>query len=217
MPELVAFAGGLLSFFSPCTWPLYPAYVGQVATCGRGTLTGAALFTTGFTLVFLGLGASASAVGHWLAAYHLPLRQVGGLLIIAMGLALAGILPGRLLGQPHHLRARPAGGAWAPLALGMAFAFGWTPCIGPVLASILLLAGRSASLVKGALLLLAYSAGFALPFLAFAALIGQGVSPRIGRALPAVARAGGWLLAGLGVLVVSGALSTVGTYLYGRF
>jgi cytochrome c-type biogenesis protein len=217
---LIALAGGLLSFFSPCVWPLYPAYLAQVATAAEGSApAGAALFSLGFTVVFVALGASASAVGHWLAAYQLPLQKVGGLLIVLLGLALAGVLPESWLGGPRAVgwRARSAG-PWAPVVLGMAFAFGWTPCVGPVLASILVLAGDTRRLGAGVGLLFAYSAGFALPFLALAAVAGGGrrALPGLARWLPALHRVGGLLLAALGVLVFTGSLASIATYLYGR-
>lgn len=217
---LIAFAGGLLSFFSPCVWPLYPAYIGQVATADEGrALRGALLFTAGFAAVFVALGASASALGQWLAAYHLPLQKVSGTLIFAFGLALAGVLPEAWLGGPVGVRHRPQGsGPWGPLLLGAAFAFGWTPCVGPVLASILLLAGSTAHVGVGAGLLLTYTLGFAVPFLGFAALVARGrrVLPGLAPALPLLRRLGGLLLAALGVLVFTGGLTALSTYLYAR-
>lgn len=220
MLVLVSFGAGLLSFFSPCVWPLYPAYVGQVAAAEEGrALRGALLFSIGFAVVFIALGASASAVGEWLAAYHLPLEKVGGVLILALGLALAGLLPERWLGNPRPLarRGQPVG-PWATACLGAAFAFGWTPCVGPVLASILLLAGSAAHVLVGTALLSAYTLGFAVPFLGFAVVVSRGrrVLPGLGRALPLLRRAGGLLLAALGVLVFTGALSALSTYLYSR-
>ncbi len=217
---LVAFAGGLLSFFSPCVWPLYPAYVAQLAAAEqRRAMAGAAAFTLGFTAVFVALGLSASALGHWLAAYQVPLQKVSGVLILILGLALAGILPERWLGGPRVIDYRPRqSGPWTAIFLGMAFAFGWTPCVGPVLASILLLAGNSTHAAAGGGLLLAYSAGFAVPFLGFAAMVARGrrLLPGLGRHLQAIQRAGGVLLAALGVLVFTGTLASIATYLYGR-
>ena len=217
---LVALAGGLLSFFSPCVWPLYPAYLTQVATAADGrALRGAALFSVGFTVIFVTLGASASLVGRALAAYELPLEKVGGVLILLLGLALAGVLPQAWLGTPRRPGWRPQGlGPWTALLLGMAFAFGWTPCVGPILASILVLAGDARRLGRGVGLLLAYSAGFAVPFLALALAAGRGavLLPRLRRWLPQVQRAGGLLLAALGVLVFTGSLASIATYLYGR-
>lgn len=220
MLVLVAVAGGLLSFFSPCVWPLYPVYVAQVAAADEGrAMAGSAAFTLGFTLIFVALGASASALGHWLQAYQVPLQKVSGVLIVVLGLALAGVLPERWLGGPRVVDYRPQGsGPWTALFLGMAFAFGWTPCVGPVLASILLLAGNTAHAAAGAGLLLAYSAGFAAPFLGFAALAARGrrILPGLARHLPALQRAGGLLLTALGVLVFTGTLASIATYLYGR-
>jgi cytochrome c-type biogenesis protein len=219
---LVAFAAGVFSFFSPCVWPLYPAYVAQAAAAGRaGAVPASAAFAAGFTAVFVALGASASALGHWLQAYQLPLQKVSGLLIVLLGLALAGILPEHWLGTPRALAApggrSGTGGPWSAALLGMAFAFGWTPCVGPVLASILLLASSTAHLLAGTGLLLAYSAGFAVPFLGLAALAARGARllPGLGRWLPHLQRAGGLLLAVLGVLVFTGSLASLSTYLYG--
>jgi len=217
---LVAFGAGLLSFFSPCVWPLYPAYIGQVATADDGrALRGALMFALGFAAVFVALGASASALGRWVADYHLPLQKVSGTLIFALGLALAGLLPERLLGNPRAVGYRPqSAGPWTAAFLGAAFAFGWTPCVGPVLASILLLAGNAAHLLTGTALLFAYTLGFAVPFLGFAALVARGrrVLPGIARFLPALRRVGGALLVALGILVFTGTLSAISTYLYSR-
>jgi cytochrome c-type biogenesis protein len=216
---LVALAGGLLSFFSPCVWPLYPAYVAQVTAAGGRAAAGAALFSLGFSAVFVALGASASEVGQWLHAYHLPLEKVAGAVIVLFGLALAGILPESWLGQPRGLAVGPrAPGAGTALLLGMAFAFGWTPCVGPILASILALAGSGRSLGAGLALLSAYSLGFALPFLALACAASRGarLPGGVARFLPAARRAGGVLLSALGVLVFSGGLSSISSFLYAR-
>ncbi len=219
MLVLIAAAGGLLSFFSPCVWPLYPAYVAQVATAQGRAAAGAALFSLGFTIVFVALGASASGVGRWLAAFHLPLEKVGGVAIFLFGLALAGLLPETWLGNPRTTGWRPrAPGPWTAVMLGMAFALGWTPCVGPILASILVLAGDAHRVGAGVALLCAYSAGFAAPFLALAVAAGRGqrVLPALGRWLPVLQRAGGVLLAALGVLVFTGSLSAIAAYLYAR-
>ncbi len=217
---LVAFVGGLVSFVSPCVWPLYPAYIAQVAATQRGrTLLAAALFTVGFTAVFVGFGLSASALGTWLRTYQLPLQKAGGMLILLLGLTVSGILPERLLGGPRGVNWKaPGTGPLAALAMGAAFAVGWTPCVGPVLASILVLAGTSGGTAAGAGLLLAYSAGFAAPFLLFSAVAARSPNllPRLGPTLPWLRRISGLGLAALGVLVFTGQLQSLSTYLFNR-
>ena len=217
---LVAFVGGLVSFVSPCVWPLYPAYIAQVTSTRPGqALLAATLFAVGFTAVFVGFGLSASALGAWLRAYQLPLQKAGGILILLLGLAVAGVLPESLLGGPRGPSWRPPGtGPFAALAMGAAFAIGWTPCVGPVLASILVLAGTSGGTAAGAGLLLAYSAGFAVPFLLFSAVAARSPNllPRLGPALPWLRRISGLGLAALGVLVFTGQLQVLSTYLFAR-
>ncbi len=228
MLVLVAMLGGVVSFFSPCVWPLYPAYIGQLAgTVGeqgprsepRRVLGDAAIFAAGFTIIFVAFGVGASALGQWLSAWSQPFRTLGGLVIIFFGLGMAGLLPSWLLGQPVGVRWRPTRpGAWGSLGLGMAFAFGWTPCVGPVLASILVLAGAKAHLGAGLGLLFAYSLGFALPFLGLAGVVGSGrrVLGWVTPALPVIERAGGVLLVALGLLVLTGRLDALSIYLYSR-
>ena len=173
----VAFAAGLVSITSPCCLPLLPGYLGyltgfsasQLEADRRRPLTAAALFVAGFSLVFVALGATASELGALLLAYRLPLVQVAGVFILAMGLLL--LLEGRigLLSRGGDWSRWLAGGrlSTAPL-LGAAFAITWTPCIGPVLAAVLTLAGSTADLTRGVVLLAAYSLGLGIPFLALA-------------------------------------------------
>ncbi len=214
----IALVGGTVSFFSPCVWPLYPAFLAQLGSAGpRRAVGGASLFTLGFTLIFMALGASASALGRWMLAYRLPLDKVGGILIFALGLGLAGVLPARLLGNPRGVDYRPQRvGPGTSVLLGAAFALGWTPCVGPVLASILLLAAGTAHLGRATLLLGLYSLGFAVPFLVLAAVAarGQRLWPGLGRYLPAVQRISGLLLSALGIMVFTGTLTMISTYLY---
>lgn len=228
----IAFAGGVISFVSPCMWPMYPAYLSYLAAGGqsdardgwvppdRRLLLGrAGLFLIGFGLVFVALGATASAVGQALAAYQVALRKVSGLLIIAFGLAMAGVLPYWVLGSDRRLGYHPLRPTkLGTIALGAAFAFGWTPCVGPVLASILLLTSVAANLSVGVTLLLAYTAGFAVPFLLVAVFVGkaEGMLRRLGPAVPWIARASGVLLAGLGVLVYTNYMSVISWALYSR-
>ncbi len=171
---MVAFIAGLLSFLSPCVLPLVPSYLGfitgmtlpEVSGRRRAALTHALLFVAGFSLVFVLLGASATALGRALNYYQVWLQRVGGVLIILFGLLCLGVFKGGLLTQERrlHLERKPVG-YLGSLLVGMAFAAGWTPCIGPVLGGILGLAATSSDVTRGMQLLAVYSAGLALPFL----------------------------------------------------
>ncbi|HHW15291.1 MAG TPA: cytochrome C biogenesis protein [Firmicutes bacterium] len=216
---LGAFAAGVLSFFAPCCLPMVPVYLAYLAgerrpgQAGRATETPfllgrAALFTLGFTLVFVLLGASATAVGQLLLVHRTLVRQIAGVLLIVFGLHLAGLLRLGFLERGRMLvNAAPARGSastwWRPVLLGVAFSAGWQPCIGPVLGGILALAGTQGSLATGVLLLFVYSLGLGLPFLVAAAFLG-----RFRERLPALlARVGllqrvsGYLLVAMGLLV----------------
>jgi cytochrome c-type biogenesis protein len=209
-----AFLGGVLAFFSPCAWPLYPAYLAELAVAGRHLLPRTVLFALGFAAAFVALGATASAVGAWLQAFHLPLRQLSGLAIAACGLAVAGVLPWPGPRRTASAHPQPTG-PWGAVLLGLGFGFGWTPCVGPVLGAILALAASRASAPRGAALLAAYALGFAAPLIALAAL-GARVRPRLGRRLALAQRAGGILLAALGAAVFAGGLDALGAFLTAR-
>lgn len=174
---VIPFLAGVVSFLSPCVIPLVPGYLSYVSGVSVDGLESGApgqtsrvlgqslLFVLGFALVFVALGASASAIGAALSAYRVVLNRVSGLFIIAMGLSLMGILRVGALAAEHrvHFADRPRGAVGTAL-LGGAFAFAWTPCIGPILASILLYAGSVGTVRTGALLLLVYALGLGLPF-----------------------------------------------------
>ncbi|MBX5476580.1 MAG: sulfite exporter TauE/SafE family protein [Clostridia bacterium] len=225
---LAALLGGLAFFFSPCVWPLYPAYVGcltgldaaSVAGCRRHVTLQALAFILGFTLVFVALGATASSVGRLLSDYQDPLRKVGGLVVIAFGLSMAGLLPEWLLGAEARPQVKPGAPSWwSALAMGVAFGFGWTPCVGPVLASILVLTSTVADLAKGVSLLAVYSLGLAVPFLLLAVFLDR-VHPlwrRLGPWLPAVRRASGLLMVLLGWLIFTDSFSAVSRWLFYAF
>lgn len=213
---LVAFAAGLLSFFAPCCLPMVPVYLAYLAGEESGGRSGetwfllrqAALFTLGFTLVFVALGASATAVGRLLLLHRATLRHLAGFLLVLFGLHLSGLLRLGFLDRSRMLagaapRGRGPGGVWRPLVLGVVFSAGWQPCIGPVLGGILALASAQGSVRAGVLLLLAYSLGLALPYLAAAAFLG-----RFREKLPALLarsaqlrKASGYLLLVMGALV----------------
>jgi cytochrome c-type biogenesis protein len=223
---VVAFAAGLLSFLSPCVLPLVPSYVGfltgmtlpEVTGRRRVALTHAILFVAGFSLVFILLGASATALGRALNYYQVWLQRIGGALIILFGLLCLGVFNPRLLNQERrlHLERKPVGYLGSVL-VGMAFAAGWTPCIGPVLGAILGLAATSADVSRGMLLLAVYSAGLALPFLVAAVAVDSFLDwfQRFRRFLPWVMRISGIMLIFVGILLITGEFTRLAGWLQG--
>ena len=209
LPPLAVLAG-VLSFSSPCTLPLVPGYVGYLSgvSSSRGrTIGAAALFVLGFSLVFTALGAGASTLGALLLQHRPLLERAAGVLVIVLGLFVLGLVRLPWLareGRPlmEHVRPGPSGA----LLLGIAFAFGWTPCVGPVLGSILVLAGGQQTVTAGALLLLLYSLGLGLPFLAAAIFLDRfrSVSAWLRSHAVAINSAGGALLVAMGLLLVLG-------------
>lgn len=224
VPEVswvVALGGGLISFFSPCVAPLVPGYVSFISGTsvqelaeGRPDITrqvfvSTLLFVVGFSLVFVLLGASAALVGGLLDEYRRPLTQIAGGVMVVMGLVVMGLLRAPSLYREWRFSlAGRQSGLVSPTLLGMAFAFGWTPCVGPILASILFYAGTAETVERGALLLLLYSLGFGVPFI----LTGIGLT----RMLDVV----GWVKRHYGAInVASGALLVIvgGLFVTERF
>jgi cytochrome c-type biogenesis protein len=215
---LAAFAAGLVSFFSPCVAPLVPGYLsfisgvsaqdlrsGKPGISNRIALS-ALLFVLGFASVFVLLGASASLAGGLLEEYRRPLNRISGIVMIAMGLVVIGLLRApifyrdfRVQLPAHHL------GPAAPVLLGGAFAFGWTPCVGPILASILFYASASQTVLSGALLLLVYSLGLGVPFLLAGMAFGKAMSAAnfMRRHHVAINAVSGGLLVAVGVLFLT--------------
>jgi cytochrome c-type biogenesis protein len=210
---LLAVLAGVLSFSSPCTLPLVPGYLGYLSgvSASRGRTTGAAaLFVLGFALVFTALGAGASTLGSLLLEHRLVLERAAGVVIVLLGLFVLGLVRVPLLmreGRPllEHVRPGPSGA----LLLGIGFAIGWTPCIGPVLGAILVLAGSRGTVTAGAALLLLYSLGLGLPFLAAALFLDRfrAASGWLRRHGSAINAAGGTLLVAMGALVFAGELT----------
>jgi cytochrome c-type biogenesis protein len=189
----IAFIAGLASFLSPCVLPLVPIYLGQLVgqsiyqstnkqqelSTRLVTFLHAATFVVGFTLAFVALGATASTLGSFLREHQVIIRQIGGVVLVIVGLHLAGILKLPFLYWQKRIEYHPARpGYLASLMMGVIFAIAWSPCIGPILGSILVLAANAATLKSGVLLLLAYSLGLAIPFL----LLGLGLD-RVSRLL----------------------------------
>ena len=223
---IVAFIAGLLSFLSPCVLPLVPSYVGfitgmtlpEMSGRRRVALTHALLFVAGFSLVFVLLGASATALGRALNYYQIWLQRVGGILIILFGLLCLGMFKAGMLTQERrlHLERKPLGYLGSAL-VGMAFGAGWTPCIGPVLGGILGLAATTSDVSRGMQLLAVYSAGLAIPFLIAAVAVESFLDwfQRFRRFLPWVMRVSGILLIVVGVLLVTGEFTRLAGWLQG--
>ncbi|MEX2501038.1 MAG: cytochrome c biogenesis CcdA family protein [Trueperaceae bacterium] len=216
----VAFSAGILSFLSPCVLPLVPSYLAYVGGSGAAKrailLRNASLFVLGFSMIFMGLGASASALGGLLRENRDLLAIGGGVLVIVFGLVLLGVIRLPILMRDTRVQARhDASTPVGAVLLGMAFAAGWTPCIGPVLGGILTLAGASGTLSEGVLMLAVYSAGLAVPFLAAALAMDPFLraSRRMRSWLPWVERAAGGLLLVAGVMMVTGTFTRFNIWL----
>lgn len=228
-----AFLAGMVSFLSPCVLPLVPAYVSYVAGQAPGvdaapeartrlaTLSMSAFFVLGFSTVFVALGASATALGRLLLQYRAEANVVGGSIVIAFGLLMLGL--DRLLPwSQRELRFHPAlhgGHPLAAYALGLAFGFGWTPCIGPVLGAILTVTAVQTSVSTGVALLAVYAAGLGVPFLLAAAFTREMMAT-----MRRLRRAGVWLqyVAGgvvvlMGVAMLTGQLNAFGFWMLRTF
>jgi cytochrome c-type biogenesis protein len=226
-----AFAAGVISFLSPCVLPLVPGYVSFVAGSSLEDLRDgaaprlpalllAATFVLGFSAVFVAFGASATALGTLLLSYKVQLGMIAGVVVVLFGLHLLGLTPLRLMNQEARFHVETSGGrAAGAFLLGIAFAFGWTPCIGPVLGAILTLGASTADVAKGATLLAVYSLGLGLPFL-LAALFTGALLARLrvlGRAGRNLQRAAGGLLVAMGLLMVTGQLELIAYWLLETF
>ena len=227
-----AFVAGLLSFLSPCILPLVPPFLCYMAGVSVTDLSGdrpelrphvlvsALAFVAGFSLVFVALGSTASLAGRFISSHLSMLGMVAGALIIVMGLHFLGLFRIPLLYRSATVQVenRPAGLAGA-FVMGLAFAFGWTPCAGPILAAVLLMAGAEDTAGRGALLLLAYSAGTGVPFLIAAAFTGRFMQV-LGRArayLGIVEKTMGAFLVLTGVMFLTGLMPAVSEWLLERF
>lgn len=175
---LAAFAGGMLSFLSPCVLPLLPVFSAILAESADATSKSlklyfhTACFLAGFTLVFIIMGATASFLGQWFFNYQPEIRKVGAVLIVLMGLSLSGLIRFTPLEQEYRpFLSRTFRGPFGAFLLGVSFTVGWTPCTGPVLASILLYAGANTTVINGVGLLFFYALGFSIPFFILAVLL----------------------------------------------
>lgn len=226
---LLAFGLGLLSFLSPCVLPLLPAYLGFISGLSATELTAGAearrlrvsgralAFTLGLVLVFTAMGASASLLGGLMTAYRTILVRIAGAAVVILGLHLAGIVRIPLLNRefrPGMHRTGP-GGLLGAAGTGAAFALGWTPCVGPVLGTILLLAGQQQTVGAGTMLLLAYGLGLGVPFILSGLLLNQMIDrlKSLHRHLGLVEKVSGLLLIGTGILLLLDKLGALGLWL----
>ena len=222
----IAFTAGGLSFLSPCVLPLIPSYLSFVSGmslqeireggAGGAQVMGNALaFVGGFSLAFVALGASASFLGSLLIAYQDIVRVAGGLFILVVGLYLTGLFKVASLDRyaQFNLRSKPAGYLGSVL-VGLTFAVAWIPCVGPILGAILTLAGTTSEIQRGVVLLSAYAAGLALPFLLSALAMNQffRVSRALGSWLPAIHVAAGLLLVAVGILLLTDTMTALNAY-----
>ncbi|NQU61636.1 MAG: cytochrome c biogenesis protein CcdA [Rhodospirillales bacterium] len=230
-----AAVAGMLSFLSPCVLPLVPPYLcfiggvsleqlsdeeGPPPGVMKNVLLSALLFVLGFSTVFVALGATASTIGQFIADYLDVLAQVAGVVIIILGVHFTGLVRIPILYREarFHAEKKPAG-LIGPYLIGLAFAFGWTPCVGPVLAAILMVAGSEASVSYGASLLAAYSAGLGIPFLLAAVAMKPFLSfmSRFRKHLKTVERVIGVLLILTGILFLTGSMSTIAFWILETF
>ena len=237
MPEisnigvLAAFTAGVVSFLSPCVLPLVPGYISYMA--GRTPTEGPAdwsarlsvsalslCFVLGFSTVFIALGASATALGRLLLSYRVELNLTGGAVIVLFGIFLTGLIrPSWMMREARFHAAVPGGGAMSAYALGLAFAFGWTPCIGPILGSILTVGAASATVANGVALLTMYSLGLGVPFV-LAALFTDSLAQRLKSLRPAgrlLQPAAGAIMVAMGLAMITGQMSTFSYWLLEQF
>ncbi len=228
-----ALIAGLVSFLSPCVLPLVPPYLvylpgetlervapdEQASASRRAVMISALMFVLGFSSVFVALGASASLIGGLIRAWSAELSILAGIVIIVMGLHFLGLTRIGILMREGRLPIPKPVGLWGAYVMGLAFAFGWTPCIGPILAAILSVAAAEATVAKGAGMLAVYSAGLGIPFLIAAFMLEQFSSlfSRMKRHLANVERAMGVLMVLTGIAFLTGAISDVSIWLLDTF
>jgi cytochrome c-type biogenesis protein len=216
----VAFAGGFVSFASPCVLPLMPGYIGYISgvtaeeaemfpcrTYIIHTMIHALIFGGGFTTVFVSMGLTATSIGNFILGSLPYLQKVAGLLLIVFGLQMTGVLRLGWLVRERRLEVRERNaGILRSYLLGIAFGFGWTPCVGPVLGGVLTLAASQESVLSGGGLLFAYSLGMGVPFLltAFALTFSLSFASRTGRFLSILHKAAGAIMLAMGLLLLTG-------------
>ncbi len=220
---VLALSAGIISFLSPCVLPLIPGYIAYVTGSTfnellekkEANLTPIILFAFGFSIIFILFGAAATFIGQILLKNSYELRIFAGIIIIIFSLHIIGVINLKFLNYEKRVQADRKKGIFAPILIGMAFAFGWTPCIGPILGSILILASTSESLLKGISLLTSYSLGLAIPFVLSGYLIQRFMlfSSNLKKKMTLITKFGGSLLLITGILIITNQLQAIGFYI----
>ena len=228
MAELfIALGAGLISFLSPCVLPLIPGYISYISGSSLNelkekknvNLTPIILFTIGFSIVFIIFGAASTFLGQVLLQNSYELRIAAGLVIIIFSLQIIGIINLKFLNYEKRIQTNSNKNFYSPILIGMAFAFGWTPCIGPILGSILVLAATEESINKGILLLIFYSFGLAVPFILSGYLMQKFLifSKNFKKNINLISKLGGIILLITGILILTNQLQALGYYLLKMF
>ena len=223
----IALGAGLVSFLSPCVLPLIPGYISYISGSSFNELIEKKsinlfpiiLFTVGFSIVFIIFGAASTYLGQVLLKNSYELRIAAGLIIVILSLHIIGIINIKFLNYEKRIQTNSNSNFYSPILIGMAFAFGWTPCIGPILGSILVLAATEESLNKGIILLFSYSLGLAIPFILSGYLIQRFLlfSKNFKKNIGLVSKIGGIILLITGVLILTNQLQALGYYLLNIF
>ena len=223
----IALGAGLISFLSPCVLPLIPGYISYISGSSLNELIEKKnvnlfpliLFTIGFSIVFIIFGAASTFLGNILLQNSYELRIVAGLIIIILSLHIIGLINLKFLNYEKRIQTNISKNLFSPILIGMAFAFGWTPCIGPILGSILVLASTEESLFQGILLLSFYSIGLAVPFILSGYLIQKFLlfSKNFKKNINKVSKIGGVILLITGILIITNQLQALGFYLLNIF
>ena len=219
----LAFTAGLISFLSPCVLPLIPVYISYISGSSLNELLEKKsinifpiiLFTIGFSIVFISFGATATFLGTVILSNSNELRIIAGLVIIIFSLQIIGIINIKFLNYEKRINPEKKAGNFSSILVGMAFGFGWTPCIGPILGSILALASTEESINKGVMLLFFYSLGLAIPFILSGYLIQKFMifSKNLKSKINIITKAGGGLLLITGLLMITNKLQVLGFYI----
>ena len=227
MELFIALGAGLISFLSPCVLPLIPGYISYISGSSINeliekknvNLLPIILFTVGFSIVFIFFGAASTLLGQVLLQNSYELRIVAGVIIVILSLHLIGIINIKFLNYEKRVQTDIKRNFFSPALIGMAFAFGWTPCIGPILGSILVLASTEESLQQGILLLTFYSVGLAVPFILAGYLIQRFLvfSKNFRKNINKVSKIGGSILLITGILMITNHLQALGFYLLNIF